>query len=156
MRFPVPLTDDEQTLLRRAEEVLARQFNRLVEQKPISDPSMVGKLLQMRLAAHTREIFSVVLLDARYRILAVEDLHGGTIDSCEVHPRVVVQRALHHNASTLIIGHNHPSGSIEPSYSDRALTERIKTAAALFDISLLDSFVVGSSGFTSMAVRGWI
>lgn len=156
MRFPIPLTEAEQDILLRAEELLTRCFNRVGEQKTIADPSAGGMLFQMRLATHEREVFSVIFLDTRHRIIAIEDLHAGTIDSCEVHPRVIIQRALVHNAAAIIIGHNHPSTSLEPSAADRALTERVKSAASLVDVRLLDSFVVASTGYTSMAMRGWI
>lgn len=156
MRFPVPLTEAEQDILIQAETLLARNHNRVAEQEAITDPSVGGKLFQMRLAAHEREIFAVMFLDTRHRIISVEDLHAGTIDGCEVHPRIVIQRALMLNAAAVIIGHNHPSGSLEPSAADRALTARLKQALALVDIRLLDSFVAGATGYTSMASRGWV
>ena len=156
MRFPVPLSDAEQKILLRAETLLTRCHNRISEQTALSDPSTAGKLFQMRLGAHTREIFSVAFLDTRHRLIALEDLHAGTVDGCEVHPRVTVQRALVHNAAAIIVGHVHPSGDLEPSAADRALTARLKSALSLVDIRLLDHFVVGTSGYTSMAARGWV
>ena len=156
MRFPVPLTAAEQKILLRAEDLLARCYNRVCEQTALSDPATAGKLFQMRLGAHTREIFSVAFLDTRHRLIAFEDLHAGTIDGCEVHPRIVVQRALALNAAAIILGHVHPSASLEPSAADRAVTARIKSALALVDIRLLDHFVVATTGYTSMAARGWV
>ena len=156
MRFPVPLSDAEQKILLRAETLLTRCHNRISEQTALSDPSTAGKLFQMRLGAHTREIFSVAFLDTRHRLIAFEDLHAGTVDGCEVHPRVTVQRALVHNAAAIIVGHVHPSGDLEPSAADRALTARLKSALSLVDIRFLDHFVVGTSGYTSMAARGWV
>lgn len=156
MRFPVPLTTAEQKILLRAEDLLARCYNRVSEQTALSDPATAGKLFQMRLGAHTREIFSVAFLDTRHRLIAFEDLHAGTIDGCEVHPRIVVQRALALNAAAIILGHVHPSASLEPSAADRAVTARIKSALALVDIRLLDHFVVTTTGYTSMAARGWV
>ena len=156
MRFPVPLSDAEQKLLLRAEALLTRCHNRISEATTLSDPSTAGKLFQMRLGAHDREIFSVAFLDTRHRLIAFEDLHAGTVDGCEVHPRVVVQRALVHNAAAIMLGHVHPSGNLDPSGADRALTQRCKAAVNLVDIRLLDHFVVGTTGYTSMAARGWV
>lgn len=156
MRFPVPLSSAEQKILLRAEDLLTRCHNRISEQTALSDPSIAGKLFQMRLGAHEREIFSVAFLDTRHRLIAFEDLHAGTVDGCEVHPRVVVQRALTHNAVAIILGHVHPSGNLEPSAADRALTARLKSAVNLVDIRLLDHFVVGTTGYTSMAACGWV
>jgi DNA repair protein RadC len=156
MRFPVPLSDAEQKLLLRAEALLTRCHNRVSEETALTDPSIAGKMFQMRLGAHEREIFSVAFLDTRHRLIAFEDLHAGTVDGCEVHPRVVVQRALTHNAAAIILGHVHPSGNLEPSAADRALTARLKSAVGLVDIRLLDHFVVGTTGYTSMAARGWV
>ena len=67
MRFPVPLSDAEQKLLLRAEALLTRCHNRISEATTLSDPSTAGKLFQMRLGAHDREIFSVAFLDTRHR-----------------------------------------------------------------------------------------
>ena len=156
MRFPVPLSSAEQKILLRAEDLLTRCHNRISEETALTDPSIAGKLFQMRLGAHDREIFSVAFLDTRHRLIAFEDLHAGTVDGCEVHPRVVVQRALTHNAVAIILGHVHPSGNLEPSAADRALTARLKSAVNLVDIRLLDHFVVGTTGYTSMAARGWV
>lgn len=62
----------------------------------------------------------------------------GAIDACKVHPRVVAQRALHHNAAAVVLFHNHPSGNPKPSAADRAITARLKQALALLDIRALD------------------
>jgi DNA repair protein RadC len=71
-----------------------------------------------------------------------------------VHPREVVRRALHHRAAALIVAHNHPSGSCEPSAADIAVTRRLREALALVDIRLLDHFIVGEGRPLSLAARG--
>src|SRR5690606_23893647 len=87
---------------------------------------------------------------------AFEELFNGTIDGAEVHPREVVRRALAHNAAAVIVGHNHPSGSPDPSAADRAVTARLKQALALVEVRLLDHFVVGDGEPVSMAARGLV
>lgn len=92
-------------------------------------------------------------------MIAVERLFSGGIDGTEVHVRVVAQRALARNAAAVVVAHNHPSGSPEPSAADRALTNRLKAALHLFEIRLLDHIIVSSAGVdgaTSMAKRGWV
>ncbi|MBP6597399.1 MAG: hypothetical protein KA196_07770, partial [Arenimonas sp.] len=71
-----------------------------------------------------------------------------------VHPREVVQRCLAHHAAAVILGHNHPSGSAEPSAADRAVTARLKQALALVEVRLLDHFIIGDGPPCSMARLG--
>lgn len=81
---------------------------------------------RLRLGGEDREHFEVAFLNTQFQLIAVERLFSGTIDAAEVHPRIVVQRALAHNASAVLMAHNHPSGSLQPSASDRAVTARLR------------------------------
>ena len=122
----------------------------------LSDPAAAGRYFAQRLRGHPHEVFAALFLDSRHRALAFEELFTGTIDGAEVHPREVVRRALAHNAAAVIVGHNHPSGSAEPSAADRAVTARLKQSLALVDVRLLDHFVIGDGAPVSMAARGWL
>ncbi|HSR64763.1 MAG TPA: DNA repair protein RadC [Xanthomonadaceae bacterium] len=122
----------------------------------LTDPAAAGRYFAQRLRGHPHEVFAALFLDARHRALAFEELFRGTIDGAEVHPREVVRRALAHNAAAVIVGHNHPSGSAEPSAADRAVTVRLRQSLALVDIRLLDHFVVGDGAPESLAARGWV
>lgn len=148
------LSREENDVLFAAEQILAKQIR---AGQMLTDPQVAGRLLQMRLGACDREVFSAMFLDSRHRLLAVKDLFFGTIDGAEVHPRIVVREALLTNAAAIVLAHNHPSGNGEPSAADRALTTRLKAALALVEIRLLDHFVVtvGQTP-TSMAARGWV
>ncbi len=146
-------TTTEDEILRVAEEILTNRFQR---GEQLSDPTAAGRILKMRLAGHTREVFAVAFLDTRHRLIAIEDLFMGSIDGCEVHPSVVAKRALAHNAACVILAHNHPSGSTEPSAADRCVTQRLKASLGLVEIRLLDHFVVGDGAPVSMAARGWV
>ena len=75
------------------------------------------------LAPQERELFLVLALDNRHRVIASEILFAGTIDGASVHPREVVKCALRHNAAAVIFAHNHPSGVAEPSQADELITE---------------------------------
>lgn len=120
----------------------------------LGDPDAAGRYFAQRLRGLPHEVFAVLYLDTRHRALGFEELFRGGIDGAEVHPRVLVQRALAHGAAAVILGHNHPSGNPEPSAADRAVTTRLKQALALVDVRLLDHFVVGDGPPTSMARRG--
>ncbi|MCA7024939.1 MULTISPECIES: JAB domain-containing protein [Stenotrophomonas] len=122
----------------------------------LSDVATCSTFFRMRLGGEAREHFEVAFLDTRHCLLAVERLFSGSIDRAEVHPRIVVQRALALNAAAVLLAHNHPSGQAEPSEADRVLTTRLKAALGLVDIRLLDHFVVTAREAISMATRGFI
>jgi DNA repair protein RadC len=122
----------------------------------LTDPVAAGRYFAQRLRSRPHEVFAALFLDGRHRALAFEELFTGTIDGAEVHPREVVRRALAHNAAAVIVGHNHPSGSAEPSAADRTVTARLKQSLTLVDVRLLDHFVIGDGKPVSMAARGWV
>ncbi|WP_255527429.1 JAB domain-containing protein [Luteimonas sp. MC1750] len=122
----------------------------------VCDPSAAGNMFRYRLASHDREVFSVAFLTTRHKVIAVEDMFAGTIDGAEIHPREIAKRALEHNAAAVLVSHNHPSGNLQPSAQDMALTSRLKEALKILDIRLLDHFVVSTEGYTSLAARGWV
>jgi DNA repair protein RadC len=149
---PQNITTDEE-ILAAAEHILRSRLTRLGQ---IAEPSAAGDYLRARCAHSEREVFGCLFLDSRHHILACEDLFFGTIDGAEVHPREVVRRGLLLNAAAVICFHNHPSGNLEPSAADRAVTATLKQALAVIDIRLLDHIVVSAEGFSSMAARGWV
>jgi DNA repair protein RadC len=122
----------------------------------LTDPFAAGRYFAQRLRGLPHEVFAALFLDTRHRAIAFEELFRGTVDGAEVHPREVVRRALAHNATSMIVGHNHPSGNAEPSIADRAITARLKQALSLVDIRLLDHFIVGDGPPVSLAARGWV
>ena len=146
------LTDDD--ILRVAEEVLESRLMRSGE--ALTDPSASARYLKAKLASYPYEVFAVLFLDNRHRVIAFEELFRGSIDGCSVHPREVMRSCLHHNAAAVILAHNHPSGVSEPSVADRAITNRLKDALEYIDVRVLDHFVIGAGTPTSMAQRGWI
>ena len=102
------------------------------------------------------EVFIALFLDNKHRVIRVDELFYGTIDSASVHPRVVVQKALDYNAAALILGHNHPSGDVNASVSDKRITSKLKDALAMVDVNVLDHIIVGPNEdiHTSFAHRG--
>ena len=127
---------------------------RLRRDGALTSPSHTRRYLEARLRGYRNEVFVAVFLDSRHRPIACETLFQGTVDGASVHPRVVVRRALGHNASALVVAHGHPSGVAEPSATDRAITKRLAEALALVDVRLIDHFVVGDGEVVSFAERG--
>lgn len=120
----------------------------------LSSPQAVRKYLQLLLARRPYESFAVLFLDVKNRLIAAEELFRGTLTHASVYPREVVKTALAHNAAAVILAHNHPSGTPEPSTADRTLTQALKQALALVDVRLLDHFVVAGSSIYSFAEHG--
>ena len=119
----------------------------------LTSPLQTRQFLQLKYADQKAEVFSVLFMDNRNRVIAFEDMFSGTIDGCSVYPREVVRSALKHNAAAVIFSHNHPSGVAEPSRADEQITKRLKEALALVDIRVLDHMVVGDE-VISFAERG--
>lgn len=103
-----------------------------------------------------RERFVGLYLDARHRVLRRRLVSIGTLTASLVHPREVLGPALRVRAAALVVVHNHPSGDPEPSPEDCALTERLRDAARLLGLDLLDHVVVAREGFVSMRQRGYL
>ena len=122
--------------------------------RALASPGDTRAYLRLKLADRKHEVFGVLFLDTRNRILQVAELFQGTIDGASVHPRVVVQRALEVNAAAVVLFHNHPSGVAEPSYADEAITRRLRDALLLVDVRVLDHHVVAAGESVSFAERG--
>ena len=111
----------------------------------LASPALTYDFLRIHLGAREYEVFGVLHLDTRHRLIAVENLFRGTLSSSSVHPREVVKAALSHNAAALVLYHNHPSGISEPSAADELITRRLKEALALIDVRVLDHLIVAES-----------
>lgn len=127
----------------------------LVDKPVLRSPDEVRQFLRFRFANLDYEVFAVLLLDNRHRLIDYIELFRGTIDGCSVHPREVVKEALERSAAACIFTHGHPSGDAEPSLADEQITRRLKSALGLVDIRVLDHLVVGTD-IVSMAERGLI
>jgi DNA repair protein RadC len=128
----------------------------LQERTVFDTPGAVKQYLQLHLAARPHEVFCVLFLDVQNRLLEMEELFRGTLSQTSVYPREVVKRALHHGAAAVVLAHNHPSGSVQPSRADEALTQTLKAALALVDVRVLDHIIIGQGETLSMAERGLV
>jgi DNA repair protein RadC len=127
---------------------------RLTERTVFDTPDAVKHYLQLHLSARKHEVFAVLFLDVQNRLIALEEMFRGTLTQTSVYPREVVLRALHHQASAVVLSHNHPSGTVQPSRADEMLTQTLKTTLALIDVRVLDHVIVAPGQALSMAERG--
>jgi DNA repair protein RadC len=128
----------------------------LKHREALETPQAVKHYLQLHLGHKPHEVFAVLFLDARTRLIAMEELFRGTLTQTSVYPREVVQRALHLEAAAVVLAHNHPSGAVQPSRADEAMTQTLKAALALIDVRVLDHVIVAPGDAFSMAERGLI
>jgi DNA repair protein RadC len=141
--------------LQAAVELARRHFREpLARSCTLSTPDSTRRFLLAQLRDKPYEVFSCLFLDNRHRLIAFDELFRGTIDGASVHPREVIRQTLFHNAAAVIIAHNHPSGAMEPSQADEAVTRRLKQALGLIDVRLLDHIIVGDGQCYSFAEQG--
>lgn len=138
-------------VLELARRALAEQLR---ERAALDTPQAVKDYLQLQLANKKHECFAVLFLDNQHRLLALEEMFRGTLAQTSVYPREVVLRALHHHAAAVVLAHNHPSGTVQPSRADETLTQALKAALALIDVRVLDHVIVAPGLALSMAEKG--
>lgn len=137
---------------------LTRRYleEQLESEQVFNRPQQVENFLAVQMSGYQREVFSIMLLNSQHRLLGYHELFYGTIDSATIHPREVVRLALEKNAAAVIAAHNHPSGAAKPSPADIAITKQLQSALELFDIRLLDHFIIGRGEVSSLAQLGEI
>lgn len=127
---------------------------RLRERDLFDSPQAVKHYLQLQLAAKGHEVFAVLFLDSQHRLIAMEEMFRGTLTQTSVYPREVVLHALRHQAAAVVLAHNHPSGTVQASPADLALTQTLRSALALIDVRVLDHIIVAPGASLSMAEQG--
>lgn len=140
-----------QAVLELAKRSLAEEMQNGIA---LNSPQAVTQYLQLLLGGRAYESFAVLFLDVKNRLISCDELFRGTLTHTSVYPREVVKAALAHNAAGIILAHNHPSGSPDPSQADHALTQALKQALALIDVRVLDHFVVAGKHVYSFAEHG--
>lgn len=123
-------------------------------QPVVKDSRDIALYLQARLKDKTHEVFAVVFLNRANKIQHFEIVSEGGITSTVADPRIIMKKALLHEAVSIILCHNHPSGNLRPSKADEDITQRISQAAKLFDIKVLDHIIVSDHGYFSFADDG--
>ncbi len=140
-------------VLELARRAMAEQLR---ERPALASPEAVARYLQLHLAARQHEVFAVLFLDGQHRLIALEEMFRGTLTRTSVYPREVVLRALHHHAGAVILAHNHPSGQVQASAADKAVTQSLQAALGLVDIQVLDHVIVAPGASLSMAGQGML
>jgi len=138
-------------VIQRAQHLMRQRFR--FGSPVLGEPALTREFLSLHLADRDSEVFGVLHLNNRNRLIAAEDLFHGTINAAFVHGREVVRSVLKHNTARIICYHNHPSGDVNPSELDLMTTRQLKTALALVDVMLIDHLIIGD-GVYSFAEHG--
>jgi DNA repair protein RadC len=148
-------TDDD-LIIDQACAIMRRRLQK--EREAFHTPNAVRIYLSLhaeRREDKSVEVFCVIFLDSENKLIELEEMFRGTLSQTSVYPREVVRRALHHNAAAVVLSHNHPSGSVQPSRADEHLTQTLKASLALVDVRVLDHIITGQGGRAlSMAEQG--
>lgn len=131
-----------------------RQALSPLEKPVVKNSTDVATYFQALLKDHRHEVFAVLFLNRANKINHHQVISQGGITGTVADPRLIIRTALEHDAVNMILCHNHPSGSLRPSQNDLALTEKIKQAARLFDIQVLDHIIVSDEGYFSFSDDG--
>jgi len=129
--------------------------DRVVRDNPqLNSPEAVSNYLVPLMASRAQEVVYLLCLDATFRVRFPALISEGTVAEAHVHRRQVIQEALRHQAVSVILAHNHPAGSAEPSAADHQLTHRIHAALAAVDIPMLDHVIVAGERTFSFQKHG--
>jgi DNA repair protein RadC len=145
--------ESEDHIIARALEILR---GRMIKGVTLNSPSAVREFLTVKLSGLEHEVFGVVYLNSQNVVIEYEELFRGTLTQTSVYPREVAKGSLLKNAAAVILVHNHPSGTVEPSRADELLTQTLKSSLQLVDVRVLDHIIVGQGRSLSMAERGLI
>lgn len=133
-----------------------RQSASALEKTMIASSRDMAEYLQTKLKDYHHEVFAVIYLNRANKINHFEIISEGGITGTVADPRIILKKALEHNAVNIILSHNHPSGSLKPSRADEQLTLKIKEAARFLDIVVIDHIIVSEAGYYSFADEGLI
>ena len=131
-----------------------RQATASLEKAVVTSSLDVATYLQTKLRDYKHEVFAVVFLNRANKINNFRIISEGGITGTVADPRIILKKALEEDAVSLILCHNHPSGSLKPSRADEELTYKIKEASKFFDIKVLDHLIVSDDGYYSFADEG--
>jgi DNA repair protein RadC len=138
------------TLIRLIKETCGVYLGEKMKNKDVlSSPQAVLDFARLKLAGLPHEAFMVIFLNTKNKVLSYKVIQEGTVDRAVVYPRRLVEEALAHHASGVILVHNHPSGDSAPSQEDKQLTRSLVEAARTIDLRVLDHIIVGKEGYCS-------
>ncbi|MQR02024.1 RadC family protein [Glaciimonas soli] len=120
----------------------------------LNSPQIVTQYLQLLLGNKSYESFTVLFLDVKNHVISTSELFRGTLAHTSVYPREIVKSALSHNAASVILAHNHPTGIAKPSAADHHLTSMLKQSLSMVDVRVLDHFIVAGNTVYSFSEHG--
>ena len=132
---------------------LTKRKYRGKQPREIRGPDDVVAVVGPKLRQEHRELFLVLLLNARHEVMAKETVSVGSLNASIVHPREVFRPAVLASAAAIVLVHNHPSGDPEPSEEDLTITKRLVEAGELLGIGVLDHVIVAGRGVVSLRSR---
>lgn len=141
----------EEKILLLAEKILEKSLHK--NALDMSCAYRVKNYCQCVIGTKKTEHFMILLLDNNLKLITSKILFVGTIDEVQIYTREIIKLALDHNAHSVIISHNHPSGNVQPSTADIRITLKIKSALKLIDMELIDHFIVSGNKFTSFSLE---
>jgi len=142
----------------RLMQEVAREFlkEKIIDKPIYKSPKELFDYLYHSMRDLKKEIFKVIYLNNQNQIIDIADLFEGTINSSSISPREVIEGAIKCNAASLVFAHNHPSGSPEPSRSDKEVTRDLVYAGSIMRIKVLDHIIIGGNKYFSFASEGLI
>ncbi|MDD5082708.1 MAG: DNA repair protein RadC [Dehalococcoidales bacterium] len=143
--------------IKLVQEVARAYLKEKIVDKPVyQSSSEIFDYLYHSMRGLKKEVFKVMYLNAQNQIIDTSDLASGTINSSNISPREVIEGAIRHNATSLILAHNHPSGNPEPSRSDKDLTRDLVYATSIMQVRVLDHIIIGDNRYFSFSGEGLI
>jgi DNA repair protein RadC len=133
-----------------------RQASATLDKTIVQSSKDIAQYLKAILKDFTYEVFAVLFLNRANKINHFEIISRGGITGTVADPRIILKKALEQDATSIVLSHNHPSGSLKPSRADEELTQKIKEAAKYFDIKVVDHIIVSEDGYYSFADEGLI
>lgn len=139
-------------------EVIKVKSGRYPLEKKISSPDDLYETFKavLKMDCQAEEIFAIIALDTKFKIVGIFEVSRGTLNSALIHPREVFKRAFAVNAHAIALAHNHPSGDPAPSQEDIKLTKRLVESGTILGIQVVDHVIVGDDQYASFKERGLI
>ena len=133
-----------------------RQGSELLSKTVVRTSGEIAQYLKTALRDYSHEVFAVVFLNRANKIISFQIISTGGLTGTVADPRIILKKAIEAEACSIVLSHNHPSGSLKPSRADEMLTKRIKEAAVLLDMNVIDHIIVSEDGYYSFADEGII
>jgi DNA repair protein RadC len=124
------------------------------EKRTLKSPSAAGEFFVSEMQYLSTEAFMLALLNSQNKLICLETVSTGTINEAAVYPREIVKIVLSKNAKSVILAHNHPSASLQPSSQDIEVTKKVSQALKTIAVSVVDHIIVAENRFTSFAEQG--